>query len=78
MLRHLKGTIGNAKESLLAPHFSRRSDSAVVFFLTVLSEGTSAQVKFRGTDGKLTLPVTYLDGGGLWVPEILSHQFRKF
>jgi hypothetical protein len=37
----------------MAPHFSRRSDSATVFFLTALRK-VSAQIKLRGTDGKLT------------------------
>jgi len=37
----------------MAPRFSRCSDSVVLSFLSALSEA-SAQIKLRGTDGKLT------------------------
>jgi hypothetical protein len=59
MLRNPKALKRNNRECkgiligpLMAPRFPRRSDSVVVFFLTALWEA-AAQVKLRGTDGKL-------------------------
>jgi hypothetical protein len=100
--KELEGMLGNAKAlkrnnreckgiligPSMAPRFPGRSDSVVVFFLTALREA-SAQVKLRGTDGKLTtelprkrdfkltLPVTCLDGcEGLYHPNCLVLPFK--
>jgi hypothetical protein len=63
--KELKRNDGECKGILIgpsmAPHFSRRSDSVVVFFLTVLREGVSlGQISRYGwrADGPPSFPTT--------------------